>query len=464
MSLVIASSIPVGLSSGALFVYSVYGPQLASQCGLDSSLAANLNIAATVGSALGGLMGGYVTDTYGSQIPMATAWLVLSGGYWWLHHLFVIGTEAATWELIFLMFLIGAGSTASYFAAIKAVTMSSPVYKGLAQSVPIALFAIASMIYSFVCSHILKGDVSSFLLVLAISSFVMQLAGVIFIRIPGHKTEKVDEVGEEISQLLDEAEGPVGEPARMPEEITIVGPYHHLELTECLTHKVFWAHFALIAVFQGLGQMYIYTVGYILKAVYYYFTHASIGTANASDIPSFSSLQAVQVSLIAIGSFTGRISSGPLSDYLVNKHKWRRHSVLVLALIIMSAGHLALVYPIERHSLLLWRCNVRLALISTTIGYAYGFGFTTLPGIISDLFSMKNYSLLWGIMYSSTVPGLTIFTKFFGYNYDKHSELEHGALVCTQGYRCYNLTFASTGSLALVLVVLIVVVTAIHRR
>ncbi|KAF3987116.1 hypothetical protein FT663_03113 [Candidozyma haemuli var. vulneris] len=461
MASVIASSIPVGLSSGALFVYSVYGPQLANQCGLDSSSAANLNIAATVGSALGGLVGGYITDTYGSRIPVASGWLLVSSGYFWLHRLFLQGESAHNWMLIFSMFLVGAGSTASYFASIKAVTVNSPKYKGSAQSVPIASFAIASLLYSFICSHILKGDIAAFLLVLALSSFVMQFVGVIFISIPGHEENKI---GAEFSQLLDEAEGPVGEPSRMAPEAGPVGPYHHLELQEILTHRVFWSHFVLIAVFQGLGQMYIYTVGYILKAVYYYFTHAQIKASEISDIPSFSSLQALHVSLIAIGSFIGRLSSGPLADYLVHKHGWKRHSVLVLALVLMGAGHSSLIFPIERYSSSLFQFNIHLALISTLIGYAYGFGFTSLPAIIADLFSMKNYSLLWGIMYSSTVPGLTLFTKFFGYNYDKHSEVEHGSLVCTQGYKCYDRTFSVTGPLALFLVVAIIGVSLFHKK
>lgn len=461
MALVIASSIPVGLSSGALFVYSVYGPQLAAQCHLDSSLAANLSISATVGSALGGLIGGYVTDTYGSQYPVASGWLLVSSGYYWLRSLYLLGEDAAHWMLVLAMFLVGAGSTASYFAAIKAVTVNSPKWKGLAQSVPIALFAIASLLYSFVCSHILHGDVGEFLLVLAVSSFVMQFVGVIFIRIPGHEAQKV---GEEFSQLLDEAEGPVGEPARLAPEATPVGPYHHLELREILTHSVFWSHFALIAVFQGLGQMYIYSVGYILKAIHYYFTHAQIKAENVAEIPSFSSLQALHVSVIAIGSFIGRLTSGPFADYLVNRHGWKRHSVLVLALVLMGAGHSALVFPIEQYSLLIWLCNIRLAFISSLIGYAYGFGFTSLPAIIADLFSMKNYSLLWGIMYSSTVPGLTVFTKFFGYNYDKHSEVENGELVCNQGYKCYDHTFGVTGPLALFLVVVIIAVAAFYRK
>lgn len=462
MALVIASSIPVGLSSGALFVYSVYGPQLAAECRLDSSLAANLSISATVGSALGGLIGGYITDTYGSQYPVASGWVLVSAGYYWLRSLYLLGEDAAHWMLVLAMFLVGAGSTASYFAAIKAVTVNAPKWKGLAQSVPIALFAISSLAYSFVFSHILKGDVAAFILVLAVSAFVMQFVGVIFIRIPGSDEEP--KPGHEYSQLLDEADGPVGEPALMAPEATPAGPYHHLELREILTHKVFWAHFALIAVFQGLGQMYIYTVGYILKAVHYYFTHARVKGSELPDIPSFNSLQALHVSLIAIGSFTGRLSSGALADYLVNRHGWKRHSVLVLALVIMGAGHSALIFPIERYSLLLWLCNIRLAFISTIIGYAYGFGFTSLPAIIADLFSMKNYSLLWGIMYSSTVPGLTVFTKFFGYNYDKHSEIEEGDLVCTQGYKCYDHTFGMTGPLAFFLVVLILGVSAYHRK
>ncbi|KAL6017646.1 hypothetical protein ACNR9Z_001512 [Candidozyma auris] len=404
MSSVIAASVPVGLSSGAMFAYSIYGPQLAHQCHLDSSQAANLNIAVTVGSALGGLGGGYITDTFGSLFPMLGGWLLVVATF---------GSISFTcWAKKSLRGCLSADVPRGRWIYPKLLccdqscpTLTSSRYKGSAQSIPIASFAIASLL-SLLCLLIFTWGSRTLLFFLSGSAFFMQLAGVIFIRVPGHE-EKI--ITFEYAELLNEAEGPVGEPARMPPEQHTSGWYHHLELAECLTHRVFWAHFALIAIFRVLGRCTSTP-----WAVHYYFTHATVETT--SDLPSLDSLQAIHVSLIAIGSFTGRLSSGPFGDFLVNKHGWTRHSVLVLALLLMGAGHSALIYPIDRHSSSLWSCNVKLAFISAIIGYAYGFGFTTLPAIISDLFSMKNYSFLWGIMYSSTVPGLTVFTKFFGYN------------------------------------------------
>lgn len=453
--LILASSVPVSLSCGTLFVYSVYGTQLAEKCLLDSSLAANLNISATVGTSVGGLIGGIITDRYGTQIPVLCSLVFITLGYKWLHALYDHGPEAQKWELILAMFFVGVGSVASYFAAIKAVTVSFPTYKGSAQSVTIASFAISSLLYSFIYAHIFDGNVGKFLQFLSVSSGVMQFVGAVFIRVDGHKN--TEEVKARPINLQNLGLGPIEEQLplilRDPsftdlESVNDDKPRHslqHLNFKDTVTHPVFWIHFLIMAVFQGLGQMYIYSVGYIIKAIHYHYTHSP----NAGSAPSLHKLQALHVSIIAVCSFAGRLASGPFADMLVHKFHCQRHWVLVMGACVMFVGHFALSFPFDTWSDLMSTINLLLLLISCLIGFAYGLSFTTFPGILSDLFSMKHYSLLWGIIYSSTVPGLTVFTKIFGYVYDKNSQKVGDDLICTKGSFCYLGTFELTSTLAL---------------
>lgn len=432
----LAATVPVALSCGTLFVYLVYGTQLAERCNLASSQAANLNISATVGSSLGGLVGGYVTDLYGAQISVLASLVLLSLGYKWLHSLYGAGAGAAPLLLVCAMFFVGLGSTASYFAALKLVTLAFPKYKGSAQSVTIALFAISSLMYSYICLWVFAGDVGKFLLFLSLSSFAMHLVGVLYIRNPHPDYESL----------------PLISPS---ESDTEANGYKHLSLRELVSHPVFWAHFAIMAVVQGLGQMYIYSVGFIAKALHYEFASSEAGLQH---------LQALQVSLIAVFSFFGRLASGPMADLFVHKLGAQRHWALVIGVAIMFCGHFFLSTRFDRTFSSMHAVHAVLLAISCLVGFAYGFSFTTFPAIVSDLFHMRNYSLLWGITYSSTTLGLTVFTKIFGHIYDGNSEWDGDDLVCHLGAGCYVDTFKITSFLAIfALLAILGYITKAHR-
>lgn len=450
----LAATVPVALSCGTLFVYSVFGTELADKCGLDSSLAANLNISATVGTSVGGLLGGIITDMYGTQIPVFSSFIFITFGYKWLHSLYNAGPDAHAWELITAMFFIGLGSTLSYFAAIKAVTVSFPKYKGSAQSVTIASFAISSLLYSFVYSRIFHGDVSKFLLFLSLSSAVMQLIGTLFIRVDGHKTDKVPLEELELLELLPLilAASSLANLESLNETKLHVSSLKHLEVKDSLLHPVFIFHFAVMAVLQGIGQMYIYSVGFVVKALYYEFTHAS---GEQIHVPSLHSFQAVHVSLIAVFSFLGRVVAGPMADSIVHKFNGQRQWVIIFGVTVLFFGQFALSFPIDTWSDDIQTVNLILSVISSIIGFSYGLTFTTFPGIVADLFSLKNYSLIWGILYSSTVPGLTIFTKVFGYIYDKNSIIVGDDYICTKGSGCYAGTFELTSGLCVLVAALV---------
>lgn len=438
---VLLATIPAAVLSGSLFVFSVYSTELAEHCGLPSSAIANLNISSTIGASIGGLLSGVVTDRFGTQLPVLCSFFFITAGYTWLRSLFLAGPAAQSWMLLAAMFLIGVGSVSSYFAALKAVTVSFPRYKGSAQSVTIAAFAISSFIYSFVYSVVLHGDVSAFLLFLAASSALMQFIGVLFIRVRGHQAQP------ELQPLLGEVNDEV---------------FHlkHLSLQETLANPILWVHFFLMAIVQGLGQMYIYTVGYVTKALHYHYVHAG---PNPQLVPSLHSLQALQVSLIALFSFLGRVASGPMTDTLVNRFKFQRHWVTAFGVVILFCGHVILSLPFDAWSSDFATINRVLSLASCCLGFAYGLSFTTFPAIISDIFSLKFYTLLWGIMYCSTLPGLTFFTKIFGYIYDKNSTFEGDEYVCTKGSYCYKTTFDVTSTMAL-MVLMAIMLYIYHRR
>lgn len=442
----LAASVPVALATGTLFVYSVYNTQLADKCNLDASQTANLNISATLGTALGGLLSGVVTDKYGTQMPILFSCLTISLGYRWVYMLYMMpGAPYILIQLLVAMFLVGLGSVSGYFSCLKAIVLEFPNFRSSAQSVTIASFAISSLLYLTISSKLFNGDTGRFLYFLHVSCGLMLFIGFLFIRVEGHH-DKVQL--EETEPLLTSEESPA--PITLRPSVTRLKA---LGIKETLESPIFWYHYAMFAIMQGLGQMYIYSVGYVLKAVHYAYSKEETATSD----PSLQSLQVLHVSLIAIFSFVGRLLSGPQSDYLVRVLKSQRHWIVILGTSLMLAGHLLNTMPLLQITNDLHKANIILLVVSCLIGYAYGFSFASFPAIVADLFNMKNYSFIWGVMYTSTTFGLTLMTKLFGAVYDWQSndwDAELGKYVCAKGSGCYRLTFEITSGLCVLVIVL----------
>ncbi|KAL6451069.1 hypothetical protein SBY92_001320 [Candida maltosa Xu316] len=446
--LILIASIPVALSTGTLFVYSVYGTQLADKCQLDSSSAANLNISATLGSSFGAILAGFVTDTYGTQLPILISCFALSLGYKWIQWQYELGENSQVWQLLSAMFLIGVGSVSGYFSAIKAVTVNFPNLKATAQSVTIASFAISSLIFSFISTNLYHGNVGGFLSFMSNACFILMFIGFIFIRVDGNIDH--DEVGE-LNNTDDSTDATLLLATIVDENTNHIDKLRSMNIKETLTHSIFWFHYFIFAIVQGLGQMYIYSVGFILKAIHYYYADK----LHNKSIPSLQTLQALHVSLIAIASFLGRLSSGPTSDFFVHKLNSQRHWVLIIGTVLMLIGHSLDIVKITSLTSDVHTVNLYLSIVSIVIGYAYGLSFTSYPAIVSDIFNMRNYSLIWGITYSAATIGLTIMTKVFGYVYDGNSTTWDEKLkdyVCAKGAACYSATFEITSGLCVLVI------------
>lgn len=479
--LALLALIPVGLSTGTVFVFSIYATQLAQQCRLDSSQIANLNIWATIGSSVGSILGGLITDYYGTQIPMLISSVTLFGGYRWLHLLYLDGPQANYFAFLIAMFLIGIGSVSGYFSAIKAVTLHFPNFKGSAQSITIASFAISALLFSYLSNYL--NDTGKFLKWLSLICGLGVFTGFVFIRIDGsvdnvvlHDLEEVEQEVTESSGLLshgvdlneldhdnDDVNGNRSSDDRDNDHGNDQGHNHShghslrsSGIKQSLLHPIFLYHYAIFAITQGLGQMYIFSIGYILKAIHYRF-------ANTTTL-SLSQLQAIHVSIISISSFFGRLSSGPESDFLVHKLKLERHWILILGLVFMFTGHTLSTVDINQWSFS--QVQILLLIISVLIGYAYGFSFTSYPAIISDIFNMKNYSLIWGTLYTATTFGLTVMAKLFGYNYDSHTTWDDNSqeYICKLGSNCYKQTFVFTSGICVVAAGLILGYIYVSRK
>lgn len=208
-----------------------------------------------------------------------------------------------------------------------------------------------------------------------------------------------------------------------------------------LTNKTYLTHLLIVALCSGLGQMYIYTVGFIVTAQYNL----------ENDGGSAASLQAVQVFTISIASFSGRVVAGVLSDYLYKRLRAQRQWVVLGTIFLIGGGHALLIVSNSLDTI---------TGISLMIGGGYGLLNGTYPAIYADNFGVKVFTTAWGLSCAGPLMVLFLLEKYFGYLYDGQSV--DG--VCLKGNECYKGAFQVSVTLCLFTLLLTLALMYKKRR
>ncbi|KAG7665971.1 uncharacterized protein J8A68_000400 [[Candida] subhashii] len=202
-----------------------------------------------------------------------------------------------------------------------------------------------------------------------------------------------------------------------------------------LTDKIFLTDYLIVSIISGIGQMYIYSVGFIVTAQYYYgkqpTTHIKRGGGGTPIDPHAEHLQAIQVSVISIASFSGRLIAGFVSDYLHKRFQIQRLWIVQFTIILMSVGQYLLIVNVSNHLLV--------AVTSAIVGGCYGLVFGTYPAIIADKFGTRTFSTTWGLICTGPLITLYVLNKYFGKIYDGNTDAKTG--ICYLGNGCYKQAF-----------------------
>ncbi|SJM84945.1 uncharacterized protein ZBIST_1954 [Zygosaccharomyces bailii] len=221
-----------------------------------------------------------------------------------------------------------------------------------------------------------------------------------------------------------------------------------------ITSPRFITYYIILATLQGIGQTYIYCVGFIVQTQI-----SSLPPSQGHLNPE--KIQSIQVSIISILSFAGRLSSGPVSDLLVKKLKAQRMWNIVLAGLMMFWGSTQMLRKIPVGTISsvtsLPESLTNISICSAIFGFAFGVVFGTYPPIIADSFGTAAFSTIWGISTSGGLPTIKIFAAVLGRDLDKHTN--PGDTVCKRGVECYAHTFHVTQlcSAAVILLILSVI-------
>ncbi|CAK9441355.1 uncharacterized protein LODBEIA_P52230 [Lodderomyces beijingensis] len=453
----------LGLICGTLYLYSSYSPQLAKQLSYTVSDSSLIALCGTVGMAVAGPVSGAVVDKKGYTVSILIGGLLIISGYIGLKYQF-----DQAWSKLqvscYWIFSIGLGSTFINSACLKCCAVSFPSIRGVATSLPLALYGLSALFYSVIASTFYPGKTSDFLEFLARSIVIIYVVCFpsVYLADKEHKLKRATSFQSKQRSLSSPDD---------PE------PIHNEQRGYLFMDYKFWLLFLITGFLAALGQMYIYSVGYMVKALVLAnsasLDETLLQQSSQSQISHSSQIELVvqqeqqlQVGLISIANCLGRISSGVLGDIITQSFGKPRSWLLVIPAIGTSFCQI-LSSAVENYA--------RLPGSSFLVGYFYGFTFCLMPIIVGDVFGMENFSFNWGMVSMAPIIPSYYFTSLFGEIYDANSKGDSklttttGSLEaskpaaaqlsvgCFLGNRCYNSIFTLTFSVGLVACVLVVI-------
>ncbi|GMM54731.1 hypothetical protein DAKH74_013470 [Maudiozyma humilis] len=222
-----------------------------------------------------------------------------------------------------------------------------------------------------------------------------------------------------------------------PRYLSTLRKLHKSKVIQTIVDPKYLIYYVILAIQMGIGQMYIYSVGFIIQV-----------QVNSPQLETLelnkAKLQAFQISLFAMFSFFGRLTSGPISDLLVRKLKSQRLWNIFFAslLVLLASRTITTSYDTVPQANAAGNSipSIKnISLCTTLFGYAFGMTFGTFPSIIADTFGTDGFSTIWSICTTGGVFTVKLFTSILAH--DLSSNSADGDLVCKKGVLCYKHTF-----------------------
>lgn len=461
----------ISLACGTNYVYSAWGPQFAEKLKLSSTEQNLIGLSGNLGMYSMGIPVGMLVDAKGPRPAVILGCLLLGAGYFPLHQAYDKGS-GPMWLLCLFSFMTGLGGCAAFAASIKTSALNWPHHRGTATGFPLAAFGLSAFFFSMFAGYIMPGSTGDFLLTLACGTFGIVFIGYFFLRVLPHphysrlprssglaradsnrlhrtrseeakartQREVVEPGGEapegvtstdtdETSSLMSKSTS--SSSGDLPEETIVKDHAHRVDIRgiKMLPLVEFWQLFALMGILTGIGLMTINNIGNDAMALWRHYDDSV-----TEDF--ITKRQAMHVSVLSVGSFFGRLSSGIGSDFLVKVLKASRLWCLTFASLIFLAAQLFALSVENPHYLFF---------VSGLTGLAYGFLFGCFPSLVAEAFGIHGLSTNWGCMTLSPVISGNIFNLFYGMVYDKHSIIKPGGeRECTEGLACYRSAYLVT--------------------
>ncbi|KAI0429422.1 MFS general substrate transporter [Xylaria sp. FL1042] len=247
-----------------------------------------------------------------------------------------------------------------------------------------------------------------------------------------HPTESPPAEADERCSLLSQSTATSSLPGEVLVQSSVdMGRSHCVDIRgwDLLKSLEFWQLFTIIAILSGIGLMTINNIGNDASALWKHYDETI-------DDKSMVLHQQLHVSILSLGSFSGRLLSGVGSDFLIKVLHASRVWCLVIASIIFSLAQICALNIVNPHLL---------GFVSGFSGLGYGFLFGVFPSIVAESFGIHGLSQNWGFMTLAPVISGNIFNLFYGFVLDTHSVFEaDGKRRCEDGIDCYRSAYVVT--------------------
>lgn len=428
----------LGLICGTLYLYLSYSPQLADRLAYSVSDSSRIALVGTLGVAVLGPIAGSVVDRHGYTAALLCGEVAIVAGYLGLKGQYDAAYSSLGLSCV-LLFMVGGGSTFINLACLKCCAVSFPSLRGVATLLPLALYGLLALFYSVTATVFFAGQTLAFLgflAYLAVAIFAVCAPSVMLCdrehaKKASHSRSVLESI--EMSTFGTPAPQPHARYAPVPSGFGLV------------SDPRFWLIFLLTGALAALGQMYIYSVGYMVKALISISVLEASPDAQAQVAALIQNDQQIQVGLLLVANCVGRIVSGIMGDIVAQLFHGRRLWLLFVPCVGLFSTQI-MAHETTHYSGLL--------AVSLLTGFFYGFTFCLMPILVGDVFGMENFSSNWGVVGLAPILPSFYFTSLFGTVYDSHLTVsEAGVAACHIGNGCYSSIFALTAVVAGVSVV-----------
>ncbi|CAG8473122.1 1949_t:CDS:2 [Ambispora gerdemannii] len=419
------------ITSGSLYLFSLYGPQLGKELGYKQVQLSFVGATGNNGLYLMGPFAGWLIDKYGTRWTCLAAAICLIFGYTSMAFTFNHTFPNSSFILMAIYYaFVGVGSNCSFFSAINVTAKNFTNLRGTGLSGPIAFFGLSAFILSQLSKIFVdndgKLDVYKFLLFMGIAFGIGNLISTIWLRvIPSRELNRIYEEEEVVEETNANEQTPLLTPA---------------SAWSCIGDPSAWLLWSSFLCLAGTGLMVINNIGTIIISL--------LEPKSPSSISAIK-LQSFHVSLISIASCFGRILSGVASDYYKIRHEtsrlvfWIIAGVLMLCSQLYTAFGLSLLGSTDKALSYLW-------ILTVGTGYAYGAAFSLGPTITSESWGLRWFGMNWGVMSSAPAFGGLLMNLIFGFVYDFHVDEKRQCV----GVDCFQAAFYVSSFISFVSILL----------
>ncbi|KAH3667020.1 hypothetical protein WICMUC_005367 [Wickerhamomyces mucosus] len=483
----------IAMGSSTPYVYSIFAPQLIENSNLTPNDAAKLGLFLSLGGTIGGFPAGIIIDHIGPAAADRVGGFLAFTAFSTLHYGFV-NKSGNLYLFMFALSLSSFASIISFYSTIKCATTNFPHHRGIAGAFPVSAYALGSLIYSSISVNFFTDNTAGLLRFISLFSSIICVSCSFYLHIITHIEPDIGSLESQplirkvsvSSQLLDVFnkkrksfssslsywgvgkapsmeslvnEGPRPEAAGSsinsnpvvlytavedtPVFVKEGTPLWSHEIVKTIFSRLFIKYYIILGTLQAVGQFYIYSVGFLV---------VTLVQSNSGSHDKIGSVQSLQVSIIAIASFLGRLSSGPISDFIRKKLKAQRLWCIVAGAVLMTIGQITII-TINDSNLLIYP--------SLIIGFAFGFIFGTFPAIVADDFGTSKFTTFWGLMTTGASIILSQLNNYFASDLVSNSD-EDG--LCTLASSCYSDTFILTKYLCILIGSLVLVTIYMNHR